>query len=142
WKVLNLALLIGATHLIARALADVTRQRYISIFLVGIGFGCLMRATPMTIWGGQTSILVYFGLSALFFGFLKERAALVIIGLVFLALKPQIGIIGFAAVAALDRYRWTIVPAAGVCLVASAPILVAGGYLASVRGFLSNLALQ
>jgi len=142
WKVLNLALLIGATHLIARALADVTRQRYISIFLVGIGFGCLMRATPMTIWGGQTSILVYFGLSAIVFGLLKERAALVIIGLVFLALKPHIGIIAFAAVAALDRYRWTIVPAAGVCLVASTPILVAGGYLASVRGFLSNVALQ
>jgi Glycosyltransferase family 87 len=142
WKVINFSLLIGATHLIARALADVARQKYILIFLAGVGFACFMQATAMTVWGGQTSILVYFGLSAMIFGLLKARPHVLIIGLVFLALKPQIGIIAFAAVAALHRYRWTIFPAVGLCLLGSAPVAVAGGYRASVEGFLANLALQ
>ena len=142
WKIINFSLLIGATHLIARALADVARQKYSLIFFLGVGFVCFMQSAAMTLWGGQTSILVYFGLSAMIFGLLKARPSLVIVGLVFLALKPQIGIMAFAAVFALHRYRWTIVPAAVICLLGSAPTLFAGGYRASIEGFLANLALQ
>jgi hypothetical protein len=142
WKIINFSLLIGATHLIARALADVARQKYFLIFFAGVGFVCFMQSTAMTLWGGQTSILVYFGLSAMIFGLLKARPSLLIVGLVFLALKPQIGIMAFAAVFALHRYRWTIVPAAVICLLGSAPALFAGGYRASIEGFLANLALQ
>jgi hypothetical protein len=142
WKVINFSLLIGATHLIARALADAACQKYMPIFLVGIGFVCFMQATAISLWSGQTSILVYFGLSAMIFGLLKARPLVLIIGLVFLALKPNIGVVAFAAVAALHRYRWTILPAAAVCLLASAPIAFTGGYRASIEGFLANLALQ
>ena len=142
WKVINFALLIGATHLVARALADVTRQKYLLIFLSGIAIVCFMRATPMTIWGGQTSVFVYFGLSAMIFGLLKDRPSWLIIGLLFLALKPQIGVIAFAAVVVLRRYRWTILPAAGLCLLGTVPVLFAGGLRASIEGFLANLSLQ
>ena len=142
WKIINFSLLIGATHLIARALADAACQKYMPIFLAGIGFVCFMQATAISMWSGQTSILVYFGLSAMVFGLLKARPFVLIIGLVFLALKPQIGIVAFAAVAALRRDRWTILPAAGVCLLASAPIAFTGGYRASIEGFLANLAMQ
>ena len=142
WKVFNFTLLIVATHLIARGLADVSRQKYVFIFLSGVVFVCFMQATAQTIWGGQTSILIYFGLSGMVFGLLKARPSALIIGLVFLALKPQIGIIAFAAVAALHRYRWTIFPAAGICLLGIAPVAVAGGYRASIEGFLANLSLQ
>src|SRR4029078_4810378 len=64
WKIINFLLLIGSTHLIARALADLTQKKYWQIFLAGIGFVCFMYATAVTTWSGQTSILVYFGLSA------------------------------------------------------------------------------
>src|SRR5262249_41018803 len=112
------------------------------IFFAGVGFVCFMQATVMTIWGGQTSIFVYFGLSAMIFGLLRERPSALVIGLVFLALKPHIGIIAFAAIASLCRYRWTTVPAAFVCLLGSAPVALTGGYRASIEGFLANLALQ
>ena len=139
WKIINFSLLIGATHLIARALADVTRQKYWPIFLSGTGFVCFMYATAVTAWSGQTSILVYFGLSAFIFGLLKARPPILIIGLLFLALKPQIGILAFAAVAALHRYRWTVLPAGAICLLDSTAIAITGDYRASVEGFLVNL---
>jgi len=80
--------------------------------------------------------------AALIFGLLKARPSVLIVGLVFLALKPHIGVIAFAAVAALHRYRWTTVPAASICLLGSAPVALAEGYRASIEGFLANLALQ
>jgi hypothetical protein len=139
WKVINFSLLIGATHLIARTLADVARQKYLPIFFAGLGFVCFMYATAVTAWSGQTSILVYFGLSAFIFGLLKARPRVLIIGLVFLALKPQFGIMAFAAVAALHRYRWTAIPAAAICFLCSTAIAITGDYRASVEGFLINL---
>jgi hypothetical protein len=139
WKIINFLLLIGATHLLARALADFTGQKYLPVFLSGIVFSCFMYATAVTVWSGQTSILVYFGLSALIFGLLKARPSMLIVGLVFLALKPQIGFMAFAAVAALHRYRWTVLPAAAICLTSSTAIAITGDYRASVEGFLVNL---
>lgn len=139
WKIINFSLLIGATHLIARALADVAHQKYLPIFLAGMGFVCFMYSTAVTAWSGQTSILVYFGLSAFIFGLLKARPWMLIAGLVFLALKPQIGIMAFVAVAALHRYRWTVLPAGAICLLGSAAIAITGDYRASIEGFLINL---
>ena len=140
WKIINFSLLIGATHLIARALADVAYQKYMPIFLAGIGFVCFMQATAVAIWSGQSSVLVYFGLAAMIFGILKARPLLLVIGLVFLALKPQIGIVAFAAIAALKHYRWTILPAGAICLLATAPIAITADYRASIEGFLASLA--
>jgi hypothetical protein len=139
WKICNFSLLIGATHLIARALADIARQGYWPIFLAGIGFACLMQATVFALFFGQTSILVYFGLAGIFFGLLEARPLLLIIGLVFLALKPQIGIVVFPATIALHRYRWTVFAAGGVCLLATAPVAFLGDYGASIKEFLANL---
>lgn len=139
WKIINFILLILATHLIARAFADVTRQKYFLLFLSGITFTCFMYATAVTAWSGQTSILIYFGLSAWIFGLLKARPPMLIVGLVFLALKPQIGILVFAANAILDRYRWTILPAAGICLLSSIAVAITANYLESVEGFLISL---
>ena len=43
WKLINFSLLIVSTHLIARALADVTHQKYLPVFLAGICFLSFMR---------------------------------------------------------------------------------------------------
>ena len=95
WKILNFILLFISTHLLARALADMTGQKYLMLFFGGIAFVSFMYAAAVTVWSGQSSILVYFGLAAFTFGLLKERAPIVIVGLIFLALKPQIGLLAF-----------------------------------------------
>ena len=98
-----------------------------------------MQATAITVYIGQTSILIYFGFSAIIFGILKERPAILIVGLVFVALKPQIGVVAIAAVAALRRHRWTLLPTAAIGLVSIAPIIVGGDFRATTEGFFSSL---
>jgi hypothetical protein len=61
------------------------------------------------------------------------------VGLAFLALKPQIGVVAFIAVAGLRHYRWSVLVAGGACLLATVPIAVSGHYGESVSGFLTNL---
>lgn len=142
WRISNFALVIAANHLIARALADTTRQKYLPLFLGGLGYACLMEATAMTIFLGQTSILIYFGFAAMIFGLLKGRPSILILGLTFLALKPQIGLLAFVAVATLRRYRWTILPAASICALATVSISITANAYASIIGFFVNLARQ
>ena len=64
---------------------------------------------------------------------------MVIVGLVFLALKPQIGLLAFVAVAALRRYRWAVFPAGVVCLLGAAAVALTADLLPSIEGFLINL---
>jgi hypothetical protein len=99
----------------------------------------LMQATAIALFIGQTSILVFFGFAAMIFGILKERPLSLVVGLTFLALKPQVGIVAFLAVAAHHRDRWTILPAAGICLLATTPIAFSGNYFATVEDFLLGL---
>ena len=139
WKLANASLLIGAIHFIARALADVTHQKYITIFLAGVAYASFMQATSVTLYIGQTSILVFFGFAALIYGILKTRHLPIVVGLVFLALKPQFGIVAFASIAALRHYRWAMIAAIGICLVATVPLAVTGHFRESIDGFLTNL---
>jgi len=140
WRAITFLLLMAATHLIARALADISKQPYAVIFTGGLGFVCFMQAAAVIMYNGQTSIIVFFGFAALIFGLLKRRVRWVIAGLVFLALKPQIGIVAFAGVAALPSYRRAILFAGGVCILATTPVLLTGSYRAAIEGFLANLA--
>jgi hypothetical protein len=142
WKAINFLLLISGTYLVSRAIADTAQKQFLQVFLLGIGFVCFMQATAISIWSGQSTILVYFGLCAIIFALLKARTFPLIVGLIFVALKPQIGVVAFAAVAGLNRHRSAILPSAIICLTASAPIALTGGYRASIEGFLANLARQ
>ena len=142
WKATNFLLLIGGVHLTARALADETRVEYSILFFSGIGFACFLRATSLALSVGQTSFLVFFGFSTMIYGILKGRSFPLIVGLLFLSLKPQIGVVAFAAVITFRQHKWVILPCAAVCFLATIPIAVFGNYRASIEGFLANLPQQ
>ena len=116
-----------------------TGKKYLMLFAGGVAFVSFMYATAVTVWSGQSSILVYFGLAALAFGLLKERAPMVIVGLIFLALKPQIGLVAFVAIFALRRYRWTVIPAGMICILSGAAVALTADLRGSIEGFLVNL---
>ena len=139
WKALNLSLLIGGNYLMARAVADLAQQKWLPLFLAGTFYVCFMHAGPAALWIGQTSIIVYFGISALIFGLVKARPPMLMLGLLLLALKPQIGIVAFAAVAALKTYRWAVIPPSIICLLNSAAITITANFRASIEGFIANL---
>jgi len=140
WKIINFLLLIGATYLGARTIADLVQQKWLPLFCAGTTYVCFMHAGPLALWVGQTSIIVYFGISVLFFGILKARPSMLVIGLLLLALKPQIGVVAFAAVAALRSHRWVIAPAGAICLLSTGAIAITANYRESIEGFLVNLA--
>jgi len=76
----------------------------------------------------------------LLYGLLKLRWSMVIVGLVFLALKPQFGFLAFVAVAAIPYFRWAVLPAGAICILASFAIAITADYRASIEGFIANLA--
>jgi hypothetical protein len=140
WSVFNFSLLIAATYLAARALADVSGKKFPQLFLAGLTYACFMQATATTVYIGQTSILIYFGFSAIIFGILKDRPAILIVGLVFVALKPQIGVVAIAAIAGARHHRWTLLPTAGIGLVSIIPIIIRGDFRATMEGFFVGLS--
>ena len=101
-----------------------------------------MQATSVNLFLGQTSILIFFGFAALIYGILEASSFSLIVGLVFLALKPHVSVVAFAGIAALHHYRWAILPAGGICLLATTPIALSGNYRVSIEGFLANLPRQ
>ena len=139
WKLINFAILIYSTYLVSRSVANVSRQNYLPIFYAGIGYVCTMQATAVTIAIGQTSIIVYLGISLFFYALLERRPGILIASLVCLALKPNIGIVAAAAVIALPAYRWTLIPAGAICTIASAPSFMATQPKEVATSFLANL---
>jgi hypothetical protein len=139
WNLASLALVVAAAHLVARALSDGQRTRYLTIFCAGLAFACFMQATAVTISIGQTSALLYFGLAALLCGFTTGNRWLLLAALVALALKPNVGLVAFAAVAATSERR-VVLWAAGVCLLLMLPLALHGDAFAELRGFAGNLS--
>jgi uncharacterized membrane protein len=140
WNLFNFLLLVAGSHLVAAAIASRTKQSYWPLVFTGLGLVCFMQATAIALSIGQTSILVYFGFCALAYGLLMPRALFVVIGLLFLALKPQVGIVAFVAVMGVKGLRWTALAAGALCLAATAPLLMTGSYVTAVREYLDNLA--
>jgi hypothetical protein len=140
WTAVNVLALFCATYLVARGVAEVTRQKVGLMFWSGLAFVCLMQATAIAIYIGQTSIFVYLGFSALSYGLLTSRPAAVVIGLFFLALKPHIGVVAFLSTFALSNYRVVVLIAGIACLLSTAPILVGGMYWTEMEGFVRNMA--
>lgn len=140
WRLFNLAMLIGATYLTSRSSANILRQKWLPIFCIGLGYVCLMQATAITLALGQTSIVVYLGISLLCSGLLEKRPRLLIAAIVCLALKPNIGIVCAAAILALPQYRWTLIPACAICAAALMPVLISTGPQEMISTFLSILS--
>jgi hypothetical protein len=139
WNLFNFLFILTAAHLIARAIADATKQSYLTIVMTGVGFACFMQATALSIYIGQTSVLILFGFAAWIYGIIHHRPTMMILGMVFLALKPQIGAVAFIAVTALPRWRWTVLAAGLACLLAAIPSLATGGCAEIAHEYLGNL---
>ena len=85
-------------------------------------------------------MLAFFGQALLIYGAVKGRQAFVVVGLVIVLLKPQLGLI-YAVVLMFDRRTWLSVLVAGAITGALAlPALLIGGPEVVIRQFLSGVA--
>lgn len=139
WRLVNLALLLLATVLAAKAIAGRDASRFWSVVLAGAGYATLMHATAMTLWIGQTSVLLYAGFAAIMYGAAMQSGWAVAAGLVAVALKPNAGAIVFVAVfAAMPEWRRTVIVAALVLVALAAPAMIHAP-VDTVSEFLGNL---
>ncbi|MEM8771702.1 MAG: glycosyltransferase 87 family protein [Pseudomonadota bacterium] len=139
WLIANGALLLGASWLNVRTLqfakpARTDDRQLISdalmsaptftLFLLHAGAVSLMQAAGNTLHLGQSSILIYFGLSLLLYGMSGKRPWFGAIGLALVMLKPQIGIVLLPALGAFAYGRRVMVLAGSVSLLMAAPALI------------------
>lgn len=134
WRSFNAALVCGGVVLVVQAMRPYLSTRWMLAALVLFGFATTMQATPQVLSIGQTSITLYFGLCAILFGLVRGQTGWVVLGLVFVALKPQAGIVVLAGVAALPSQWRAIVLAALATALLCVPSFLAAGMGPTLSG--------
>jgi Glycosyltransferase family 87 len=108
--------------------------------LLFAGFVAATKGAGVGAYLGQTSMLAFFGQALLIYGATKSRQAFVVIGLVILLLKPQLGL-AYAFVLLFDRRTWlSVLIACAITGVLALPALLIGGPVEVIRQFLTGLA--
>lgn len=136
WNCFNVAALLGASLLLSRvfreSLAAAALPQWLApvtgspanLFFLHVFFVAVFQATAMTLSTGQTSILIYLGVSLLLYGVRFSRAAAVA-GLTILWLKPQLGIVFTLALLMQGRQHWRlIIYTAAISIALCLPALV------------------
>ena len=127
WRGTSALCLIVGVHIVLRAygrfVAPVSVLRAAAFF----AFACIMSATPMALWIGQTSFLSFLGAALFISAYLGDRRVLMICALFLLMLKPQIGL-PFCFFLLARRAWWpSLVAGAVVSVLASMPALAISG---------------
>ena len=130
WSALNIGLIAGSAWLFSR-----TENIPLAFVLAGL---TLVDASVLVVWYGQTSALILFGAALLLWSARTNGRAAGILGLVLLALKPNVGAFFFAYM--LLRRRFGIAAgAAGAVTLLCLPSLVLFGF-AEFSAFFRALA--
>lgn len=91
WRLLNITLLYFSAHMVAQTIST-SRTQYVVHFFFCLTFSEILQATAVTMAIGQTSILVYFGMAAVFKGWLRGSFPYLCLGIAVLALKPNVAL--------------------------------------------------
>ena len=112
----------------------------VPITLLMMALASIFQATPFAISIGQTSLLLFLGLSLVVAGSVRNFPVLVFLGLVLTMLKPQVGV--FVLVYAMVDPRMRLVAFLALVLlgVLTLPALWVSGVTGTVSGFLASLA--
>ena len=106
------------------------------------GLVCFFQATPVVIFVGQTSLVVYFGLTIFAYSILAKSNVWFVVGLVIVSLKPHVAIPLFAILFAFRIYQKQIIIAGLIVLLMALPALLPYGIIETLEQYLENLALH
>jgi hypothetical protein len=142
WRSLGALLVLAGTWLLVEAARPALAVSRVAAAGLVLGYTACMQATPMALALGQTSLLVYFGAACLAFGMLRERRAFVVAGLAVLLLKPQVGVIAVAVLAASPARRIAVAQALALSALLAVPAFWIAGVVPTVSGYARELALH
>ena len=138
WRLFSFGMLLTATALTARLFAKKVRAHFWTIFLAGVGFATVMQPASFAFNLCQTSMLIFFGLAAIFYGISRRNQWALLSGLIVVALKPNIGVVVYVLVATMPEWRRTLVSAVAILMLAATPVLL-WDPSDSLSGFFANL---
>lgn len=139
WKILNVIFLYTGVFILCKSYSQKQNILFYISFFLCIGYVSFMQASAIAISIGQTSPLIFLGISFLIYGGKRDKNIAMIVGLVLIALKPQIGFY-FFIIFLLHRKYWKVsVFAIGISLILIIPSILAIGLEHTIIDFLKNL---
>lgn len=139
WNLVSYAALWGGAISLVSALEAVGyRVGMPSVLIIG-SIASLLQATPFSIALGQTSLLLFIGVSLFIVGSLREKLLFVVIGLLLAMLKPQVGVLLLTFSVVNRRLQPAAVLVLAILSVASLPAIYVGGFIETVFGFIENI---
>lgn len=142
WRVVNFAAVLGTVLIsfnLVRDRLDARMGRY--ALLAGAAFLLFLKATPMVVWLGQTTILVTFGLCLWVYCGKVGKPFFSGLGLFLLLLKPQIAIIPLIVFFVAGLFRKGLVWGVALTIAAAMIPVISIGLMETASGFLHNLSL-
>lgn len=144
WNVISYSLILIGSACLAATIPLAARYSSLAsraaLFAALASVAMLMQSTPFAISIGQTSMLLFGGLSIFVIGVVRTNRIAVAISLALLMMKPNAGLVTVAACLAL-RWTWPALLACGLVLgVWLAAALMASGPMETFAAFLANLA--
>ena len=137
WQAANVILLIISCAVVALAfkkiiqiegfkktISDLSLTKvdpFLLIFVFVAFYMILSNPTALTLGLGQTSIIIFLGLSILMYGLISEKKWLPVIGLTILMLKPQVGLIFSFALIMEPSFRHIVIKAAVATIIMCLP---------------------
>ncbi|MDS9468795.1 hypothetical protein RGQ15_14610 [Paracoccus sp. MBLB3053] len=140
WNLFNLSLLHGASLLAALALRPAGGSSMLALYLMLVGVGSLMQATPVALSIGQTSFILYFSIALFALSLRKGSMVLMMAAIMMAGFKPSIGAVLFVAALARPELRLGALFAVLAHLAVAVISGVSHGFARDFYGFLSALA--
>ncbi len=140
WRVIGCLAALAGTALVVSSLTEGQPRPLRAVAMAGTcALAVAIEATRNALVGGQSSLIVYFGVALLVTGRLRASKPLFVCGMVLALLKPQVGLPLLLVFATVREYRRLALTALAVTLVLAAPQWVVHGPILSLRELLSNM---
>jgi hypothetical protein len=142
WRLSIVALIFLGSLLFYRAL-PFFGYKISFIELAGfVGVISLMEPTANTITIGQTTAIVYVGLGALALGLAANRCYLIVIGVIVMLLKPQIGLVLLPSFFIFRAYRVAVITALLITCLMALPSLIGHDLMTVFREYVAQAAIH
>lgn len=111
WQLLNLSFLIVGGWVFCSIIKPkcIHNYSFLYIYMMLMAYVFLLQSSAHTISTGQSSILIFFGLSILVFGHEKRKRWAKVVGLIILSMKPHIGLVFFCFMFFHRDYRRDVI---------------------------------
>ena len=140
WRIFNTLSIITSTLILNSALKRLNINLSLSYLILYTGTVAFMQATIIALSTGQTSIVMYLGVSLVVYAAIAGRKITLAIGFALILLKPQIGVPLMVAFLPFKKHHLSIFYASILTFLFALPGMLSIGPITTVTSFLNGLS--